>query len=78
MYENLAFLMKKENVTQQQIADLLHIRVATVSDKIRGISDFYFGEAVKIRNEFFLQYDIEYIFAKPVEDDEKADEQKEV
>ena len=64
MYENLAFLMKKENVTQQQIADLLHIRVATVSDKIRGISDFYFEEAAKIRNEFFSQYDISYIFEK--------------
>lgn len=64
MYENLVIFMKKENVTQQQLADFLHVRPATVSDKIRGISDFYFEEAAKIKNQFFPQYDIAYLFKK--------------
>lgn len=46
------------------IADLLEVRYQTVADKINGISDFKFGEALLIKNEFFPEYEIEYLFSR--------------
>lgn len=62
MYKNLMIVMKKEGVTQKQIAELLSVRTATVSEKINGKYSFYFDEAVKIKKVFFPYYEIEYLF----------------
>ena len=63
MYRNLIESMKKHKVSQTQIADLLDVRQATVSDKINGYSKFYFDEALKIKKVFFPSYEIEFLFA---------------
>jgi len=62
MYKNLSNAMKQKNITATQIAELLEVRLATVSDKINGKSRFYFDEAMKIKKIFFPEFEIEYLF----------------
>lgn len=62
MYRNLFNAMKQKNITSTQIAELLGVRLATVSDKINGKSRFYFEEAMKIKKVFFPEFEIEYLF----------------
>ena len=64
MHSELIKIMKKTNITQKQIAELLNIRQATVSDKVQGKSQFNFEEALKIKKVFFPEYDLEYLFSK--------------
>lgn len=66
MYNRLVEAMKSKNVTTTQIANLLGCRIATVSDKINGAVErgFYFDEATKVKQVFFPEYDIEYLFER--------------
>lgn len=63
MLSNLERIRKQKKVSLVDIADLLEVRYQTVSDKINGISDFKFGEALIIKNTFFPEYEIEYLFS---------------
>ncbi len=69
MYKNLQSEMAVRNITQLQIAELLGCRPATVSDKIKGKSEFLWPEAKKIKTVLFPYANIEYLFA---EDDDRA------
>ena len=64
MLQNLDDIRKDKNVTLVDMADLLKIRYQTVADKINGVSDFKFGEALLIKHTFFPEYDIEYLLLK--------------
>lgn len=64
MLYNLEKARQEKKVSLVDMADLLGVRYQTVSDKIHGISDFKFGEALKIKNAFFPEYDIQFLFAK--------------
>ncbi|MGW7888657.1 XRE family transcriptional regulator [Staphylococcus xylosus] len=55
---------KEKKVSLVDIADLLGVRYQTVADKINGVSDFKFGEALLIKNTFFPEYDIEFLFSE--------------
>lgn len=69
MYSNLLIAMKKKGITIGQIAELLHCRDATVSDKIHGKREcgFYFEEAMRIKNVFFKEYEATYLFTRDKE-----------
>lgn len=67
MLNNLEKLRKERGVTLVDMADLLHVRYQTVSDKISGISDFKFQEAVLIQQNFFPEFDLVYLFSKDSE-----------
>ena len=58
MYPNLIIAMKTKGVTISQLANLLHCRNATVSDKLHGKRDcgFYFEEAERIKEVFLWQH----------------------
>lgn len=62
MLANLEKVRKQKNITLADMADLLEVRYQTVSEKIDGKSDFKFGEALKIQEEFFPEYEIKYLF----------------
>lgn len=70
MLNNLEKIRKEKGVSLVDIADVLKIRYQTVSDKINGHSDFKFGEAVLIKNTFFPEYEIEFLFASEKEKQE--------
>lgn len=59
---NLNKVRKEKNVTLVEMADLLGVRYQTISEKIDGKSDFKFGEALKIQEEFFPEYEIKFLF----------------
>ncbi|MCG1174816.1 XRE family transcriptional regulator [Staphylococcus epidermidis] len=67
MLKNFNDIRKEKKVSLVDLADLLEVRYQTVADKINGISDFKFGEALLIKNKYFPEYDIEYLFEKEKE-----------
>lgn len=64
MLNNLERLRKERGVTLVDMADLLHVRYQTVADKISGVSDFKFQEAVAIQQKYFPEIDLVYLFSK--------------
>ncbi|CDR28687.1 helix-turn-helix domain-containing protein [Staphylococcus schweitzeri] len=64
MLKNFNDIRKDKKVSLVDLADLLGVRYQTVADKINGVSDFKFGEALLIKNKFFPEYEIEYLFEK--------------
>ncbi|WP_017416800.1 helix-turn-helix domain-containing protein [Clostridium tunisiense] len=62
MYKNLAAEMVRHGISKTQISDVLGVRRATLSDKIRGKHPFKLNEAIKIKNQFFPNLSFEYLF----------------
>ncbi|UUZ80679.1 helix-turn-helix domain-containing protein [Paenibacillus sp. P26] len=61
-YRNLRAEMARNGVTITQIAKLLGVRFATVSDKLNGRSRFFCDEAILIKRHFFQDCLLEYLF----------------
>ena len=64
--KNIERIRKEKGISLVDIADLLGVKAQTVREKINGDSDFKFGEALKIQNEFFPEYDITYLFMEDI------------
>lgn len=64
MYRNLRAEMARSNVTIRDLATRLGMRYATLSDKINGHFRFYYDEALQIKNEFFPDCELEYLFER--------------
>lgn len=62
MYPNLKAEMARRQVTANQLAQLLEVRPATVSDKMNGRYRFYYEEVLAIKRHFFPDLSIEYLF----------------
>lgn len=62
MHQNLKKEMKKRKVTQQMLADLFSGRQATINYKIK-YHKFFVNEALLIRNTYFPDLEIDYLFA---------------
>ncbi|WP_090775381.1 DNA-binding protein [Shouchella lonarensis] len=62
MLRNLRAEMARIDVKTADIAELLSVRYGTVNDKLNGKTDFSVSHAAKIKNEFFPEQDIEYLF----------------
>ena len=63
MARNLKNVMRQKDVAIVDIANLLQVRAQTASDKINGLYDFKFGEAITIREAFFKEYTLEFLFS---------------
>lgn len=68
LYKNLRAEMSRRGVTVKDLAELIGVRHATVSDKLHGKSRFFFDEAEKIRDSFFPDCSLEYLFQRNNED----------
>ncbi|MFS0822132.1 XRE family transcriptional regulator [Bacillus sp. 1P02SD] len=62
MYRNLLAEMARRGITKKDLAEFLNMRYPTIVDKTNGKSRFYLDEAFKIRNEFFPDCDLLYLF----------------
>lgn len=62
MYKNLEAEMVRKGITRKDLAELLDVRYATVVDKLKGKFSFSLDEAFKIRNKYFPDLSIEYLF----------------
>ena len=54
----------RSGVRKKDIADLLGISPKTLWNKLRGESDFTFGEAVQIKSRYFPEVPIEQLFER--------------
>lgn len=64
MYANLKAEMSRYGVTSQNIADVIGTQVQAAILKINGNSEFKFSEAIKIRDTYFPNIRLEYLFTK--------------
>lgn len=55
---------RRSGVKKKDIAQLLGVSGKTLWNKLRGASDFTFGEAAKIKNRFFPDVPIEQLFER--------------
>ena len=72
MYKNLKNLMKEKKITQEQLAVVIGTpRRETITAKVNGNnkSGFSFEEACKIKDAFFPEYDIRFVFLRDMEEE---------
>ncbi len=62
MYRNLQAEMVRFNIGRKQMATATRIKYSTLSDKLNGKTKFSLDEAVKIKNLFFPNLPLEYLF----------------
>ncbi|MBO1513225.1 XRE family transcriptional regulator [Metabacillus bambusae] len=62
MYPNLDAEMARRGLKRKDLACMFRDRAATVSDKLNGKSPFLLDEVFRIKENFFPECDIEYLF----------------
>lgn len=72
MYKNLKREMKLANIKIKDFARCLNVRYATVQEKLSGKYPFKLDEAMKIKESYFPDMSIEYLFGAEVPQVEKV------
>ena len=62
MYRNLEAELARKNITRAQLAEILGINVATVSDKMTKPGRLKIDEAITIRDTLFPDLKLDYLF----------------
>jgi len=62
MYKNLLAEMSRSGVSKEDIAKCLGLAGSTIWARFRGEPAFTVVEAVKIKNEFFPNLTLDYLF----------------
>lgn len=68
MYRNLEAELARKNITRAQLAQVLGINVATVSEKMTKPGRLKIDEAITIRDALFPDLKLDYLFEiqKPI------------
>ena len=56
--------MAKQKVTKRDLSDLLGVHWNSITNKISRESDFSVTEAIKIRDRYFPEWEIENLFRR--------------
>lgn len=67
MYPNLKAEMARKKITQLAIAECLNVTPTTISLKLNGKAKLLLPECMKIKNNFFPDCSLEYLFASDEE-----------
>ena len=70
--KNLSAEMARYGVSNNDIQSLLSCTDKTVRNKLNGVTEFSFGEAMKIRDTFFPGIRLEYLFSPSDPADDKG------
>lgn len=62
MYSNLKDECRRKGISRHQIANLWGVSYNTVCEKMNGKSRMYLEEALILRNVFFPEFNVEYLF----------------
>lgn len=62
--ENLKKALNQKNITIEMLATLLGIHRNTASSKVNGTTEFTVQEALTIKDSFFPEYELSYLFQK--------------
>lgn len=60
-YQNMKAEMKREGITQRQVAELLGMSTNNLSMKLNGRVPMTVSEATRIRDEFFPEATLDYL-----------------
>lgn len=63
-YLTLIGEMAKQKVTKRDLSELLGVHWNSITNKISGESDFSVTEAIKIRDRYFPEWEIENLFRR--------------
>lgn len=66
MYKNLSAEIARTGITQKAIAEYLGIHENSISNKISGKSSFTVEEAFQIKEHFFPNCELKYLFKTPL------------
>lgn len=66
MYKNLKIEMLKANISQKEIAAFLKVHENTIGNKISGNGNFSIEEVFKIKERYFPNHELEYLFKKTI------------
>lgn len=72
MLANLRSEMYKRKITIEKMADFLGIHRNSVSNKLEGNTEFSIEEAFKLRDEFFGDLGMDYLFKKDDQSESKG------
>lgn len=64
MYANLVSEMAKKAITKRNVAEVLKVHENTLKNKLDGKSKFNIEEGFVIRQHFFPDLSLEYLFAE--------------
>lgn len=64
MYAKLKALLKKNRITQKQVAYLLHITEQSVCKKLNGVYEWKVDEARKLQEFYFPEYTLDELLEK--------------
>lgn len=62
MYRNLLAEMVRRNITGKAVCEVAGFSSRTWLNKSKGITQFTLNEAIAIREQFFPDLDLEYLF----------------
>lgn len=74
--DNLEAEMKRKKVSRADIATFLGVSYRTIHSRFNGEVQWEYSECVRIRDHFFPECSLEYLFAIDATDKEKAEEQE--
>lgn len=66
MYRNLEAELARKGISRADIADALGVAVATVSEKLNNAGRMKLGEAMTIRDTFFPNMTVDYLFERDI------------
>lgn len=64
MYKNLANILNDKKVTLKAYAEFLGVSEKTIQNKMKGITDFTLGEAMKTCAVICPEYKMDFVFEK--------------
>ncbi|MBR2248153.1 MAG: XRE family transcriptional regulator [Bacilli bacterium] len=62
MFKNLEAELKRIDKAQKDLAELLDIHLSTLNSKMNGHTEFSLGECKKIKDKWFQNLTLEYLF----------------
>lgn len=64
MLKNLQDAMNAKRISTRTIAQIIETTEKTARNKLDGVTEFTFDEAISIAENLFPEYDLKYLFAK--------------
>lgn len=64
MYHNLVHELKKKNITNKAVAELIGISEKTFFNKVNGASEFTLTEAMSINDNLLPEFKLGYLFTR--------------
>lgn len=66
MMKNLQMAMNTKNISARALAQVMGATEKTARNKLEGITEFTFGEALAIAENLFPEYDLRYLFDRGI------------